>query len=109
MLSQSPANFFPRIKDVPAIRKSLQNMTVYNVHNMRTGDLLFYLRAWANFFPMTDESLRQDSLLFPCYILFDDGYVGKQPVAKKEYCVKCTGEKEVQENTNRCIGHGNFT
>ena len=34
---------------------------------------------------------------------FDNGYVGKQPVAWKEYCV------ELQESMDRSTGHHNIT
>ena len=39
---------------------------------------------------------------------FDIGYVGKQPVAWKEYCAKY-GLKELQESMDRCTGCRNIT
>ena len=38
---------------------------------------------------------------------FDDGYVGKQPVAWKEYCV-VYWLKELQESMERCTGARNI-
>ena len=35
---------------------------------------------------------------------FDNGYVGKQPVAWKDYCVE-NWLKELQESMDRCTGH----
>ena len=39
---------------------------------------------------------------------FDDGYVGKQPVAWKEYC-GAYWLKELQESMDRCTGRHNIT
>ena len=39
---------------------------------------------------------------------FDDGYVGKQPVASAEYCVEFS-LKELQESMDRCAGHRDMT
>ena len=39
---------------------------------------------------------------------FDNGYVGKQPVAWKEYCVEYW-LKELQESMDRCTGHSDKT
>ena len=39
---------------------------------------------------------------------FDNGYVGRQPVAWKENCAEhCL--KELQESMDRCTGHHNIT
>ena len=38
---------------------------------------------------------------------FQDGYVGKQPVAWKEYCVEYW-LKELQESMDRCTGSGDM-
>ena len=35
---------------------------------------------------------------------FKDGYVGKKPVASKEYCTEYW-EKELKESIGRCTGH----
>ena len=39
---------------------------------------------------------------------FNNGYVGKQPVAWKEYCAEYW-LKELQEIMDRCTGHGDIT
>ena len=39
---------------------------------------------------------------------FDNGYVGKQPLAWKEYCVQYW-LKELQEIIDRCTGHHDVT
>ena len=39
---------------------------------------------------------------------FDNGYVGKQPVAWKEYCAEYW-LKEHQESTDRCTGRHDIT
>ena len=41
-------------------------------------------------------------------LCFDNGYVGKQPVAWKEYFVEYW-LKELQESMDRCTGHRNIT
>ena len=39
---------------------------------------------------------------------FDNGYVGKQPVAWKEYCVEYR-LKQLKESMDRCTGHCDVT
>ena len=39
---------------------------------------------------------------------FDNGYVGKEPVARREYCAEYR-LKEIQESKDRCIGRCNIT
>ena len=46
--------------------------------------------------------------LSPLSVILTSGYVGKQPVAGKEYCVEYWS-KEVQESMDRCTGCRNIT
>ena len=61
------------------------------------------------FFPRIDDSHcdRIHSFLIAVRC-FDDGYVGKQPVAWKEYCAEYF-LKEIQESMDRCTGRRNIT
>ena len=54
--------------------------------------------------PGSTNILRIDSSL-PAVRCFDNGYVGKQPVAWKEYC----GSIELQESMDRCTGSRDVT
>ena len=47
-------------------------------------------------------------LMFLAVRCFDNGYVGKQPVAWKEYCVECW-LKELRESMDRCTDHYDIT
>ena len=57
--------------------------SVSSIEDLRRGGRLFEPPAWPIFFLRINDSL--DFSLTVC--CFDDGYVGKQPVAWKEYCV----------------------
>ena len=46
--------------------------------------------------------------LSPLSVFFNDDYVGKQPVASKEYCAEYW-LKELQESMDRCTGHRDMT
>ena len=61
------------------------------------------------FFPRTDDSHcdSNDSSL-TAVLCFNNGYVGKQSMASKEYCREFW-LKELEESTNRCTGHRNIT
>ena len=65
--------------------------------------------ALPTFFPRIDDSHcdRIHSSLTAVYC-FDNGYVGKQPMAWKEYCVEYW-LKELQENMDRCTGSHHIT
>ena len=65
--------------------------------------------AWPIFIPRIDDSHcdRIHSCLTAVHC-FDIGYVGKQPVAWKEYCVEYW-LKEPQESMDRCTGHHDIT
>ena len=74
---------------------------------LRKGEML--MTSMPVFFPRIDDSHcdSNDSSLTGVRC-FDNGYVGKQPMASKEYF----GEfwlKELQESMNRCTGHRNIT
>ena len=56
------------------------------------------------FFPSIDDS-HSTLTAFHC---FDNGYVGKQLVAWKEYCVE-NWWKELQESVDRCTGRSDIT
>ena len=51
---------------------------------------------------------RGDFPLSTAVCCFDNGYVGKQPVAWKEYCVEYW-LTELQESMDRCTGHHDIT
>ena len=46
--------------------------------------------------------------LSPLSMFFDNGYVGKQPVAWEEYCAEYW-LKELGESRDRCTGRHNLT
>ena len=53
--------------------------------------------------------LQQNSFLSLTAVrCFDNGYVGKQPVAWEELCAECC-LKELQESMDRCTGHHDIT
>ena len=65
--------------------------------------------AWPIFFPRIDDSHCDriySSLTTVC--CFDNGYVGKQPVVWKEYCVEYW-LKKLLETMDRCTGHRDIT
>ena len=67
------------------------------------------LSAWPIFFPRIDDSHcnRIHSSLTTVHC-FNNGYVGKQPVALKEYCAEYW-LKELQESMDRCTGCRDIT
>ena len=61
------------------------------------------------FFPKIDDSHYERIHSSPIDVhCFDDGYVGKQPVAWKEYCAEYW-LKELQESMDRCAGRRDIT
>ena len=58
------------------------------------------------FFPRTDDS--HCNRILTAVSCFDNGYVGKHPVAWKEYCAEYW-LKELQESMNRCTGRRDIT
>ena len=78
---------------------------------LRTWEQEVAVRSLARpiFFPWIDNSHcdRIHYSLTPV-CCFNDGYVGKQPVAWKEYCVECW-LKELQESLDRCNGCSNIS
>ena len=52
--------------------------------------------------------IAQDTFLSHAVRCFNNGYVGKQPVAWKEYCVEYW-LKKLQESMDRCTGHRSIT
>ena len=79
--------------------------SVGSVADLRIGGRWF-VRSLARpiFFPRIDDShcdrIHSSSTAVRC---FDNGHVGKQPVAWKEYCAECW-LKEFQESMDRCTG-----
>ena len=71
----------------------------------RTGGRWFEPLTWPIFFPRIDDihCNRIQSTLTTVHCFYD-GYVGKQPVAWKEYCAECW-LKEPQESMDRCTGN----
>ena len=65
--------------------------------------------AWPLFFSRIDDShcdrIHSSLTAVRC---FDNGYVGKQPIAWKEYCAEYW-LKELQESMDRCTGHHDIT
>ena len=64
--------------------------SIGSLQDLSTGGCWFDPKAWPIFFPWTDDSHcnRIHSSLITVHC-FNNGYVGKQPVAwKKEYCTK---------------------
>ena len=69
-----------------------------------TGGLLFRSPAWPIFFPKIDDShwdRIHSSLTAVC--CFNNGNVGKQPVAWKDHSLEYR-LKELQESMDRCSG-----
>ena len=61
--------------------------------------------AHPTFFPRTDDSHCNRIHSFLTTVrYFNNGYVGKQPVALKEYCAEYW-LKKLQESMDRCTGH----
>ena len=79
---------------------SLRPSSAGRVADLRTG--CHWFDPW-----LGQYSARTHSSL-TAVLCFDNGYVGKQPVAWKEYCVEYWYE-EFQESMNRCTGCCNIT
>ena len=69
---------------------------------------LVWSPAWPIFFPRTDDSQCNRIHFSLTTVHCDNGYVGKQPVGRKEYCAECW-LKELQENMDRSTGHHDVT
>ena len=65
--------------------------------------------AWPIFFLRIDDS-HCDKIhsSLTAVSVFDNGYVGKQPVAWKEYCAEYW-LTDLQESMDRCTGHRDIT
>ena len=74
---------------------------VGRVQDLRTGGSWFDLRARPIFFPRIYSS-------FTAVHYFDDGYMGKHPVAWKEYCADYW-LKQLQESMGSCTGRPGIT
>ena len=83
--------------------------SVGRVADLRTGGRLFDPSARPLFIPRIDDSHcdRIHSSL-TAVRFFDNGHVGKQPVAWKEYCVEYWS-KELQESMDKCTGRRHIT
>ena len=70
---------------------------------------LVWSQAWPVFLQRIDDS-HYDRIHYSLSIVycFDNGYVGKQPVAWKEYCTE-NWIKELKEIMDRCTGCCNVT
>ena len=78
--------------------------SVSSVEHLRTGVRRLEPPALPIFFPRIDDSHCDGiHLSLTAVHWFDDGYVGKQPVACKEYCAEYW-LRELQESTDRCTG-----
>ena len=83
--------------------------SVDSIQDLRTGGRWFNPPSLPIFFPRIDDSYCDwiHSSLTDVHC-FDDGYVGKQPVAWEEYCAEnCL--KELQETMERSICRKNIT
>ena len=83
--------FFPMCHQVykSALCKAEPHSSVGSVLDLRTGSRWFDPPAQPIFFPRTDDS-HCDRIHFSLITVhcFDNGYLGKQPVAWKEYCAE---------------------
>ena len=65
--------------------------------------------SWSSCFLRIDvKHCDRINFLLKAVLCFDNGYVGKQPLAWKEYCVEYW-LKELQESVDRCTGCRNIT
>ena len=80
-----------------------------SLQEFRTGGRWFVPRPRPIFFPRIDDShcdkIRTSFTAVPC---FNNGYVGKQPVALKEHCAGYW-LKEFQEGMDMCTGGRDIT
>ena len=84
-------------------------VSVDGVPDSRTGDRWFERQARPNFFLRIDGS-HCDGIhsSFTAVHFFNDGHVGKQPAAWKEYCAEYW-LKELQKSMDRCTGRRDIT
>ena len=80
-----------------------------SAQDLRTGGRRLNPLTWPIFFPRIDDS-HCDRIHFSLItvLCFDDDYVGKQPVAWKEYCAEYW-LIELQESMDRCTGRHDMT
>ena len=103
MLFDKSNSYYFEKKVVPILRAE-PHCLVGSVRDLRTGCRWFDPLARPTYFPKIDDSHcdRIHSSLTAVHC-FDDGYVGKQPVACEEYFAK-HWLKELKESMDRCIG-----
>ena len=77
------------------------------VEDLWKGSHLFKPPARPIFFPRIGDSHCDMIHSSRCHC-FDDGYVGKQPIAWKEYCAEYW-LKELQESIDMCTGRRDIT
>ena len=84
--------------------------SVSSIQDLRTGGRWFYPRVRPVFLPRIDEThwYKIHSSVIAVRCCFSNSYVGKQPVASKEYCAECL-LKELQKSMDRCIDHRDRT
>ena len=101
-------NLVELILYLPILRAE-PHSSVSSVANLRTRGRWFSPQLSPIFFHRIDDSHcdRTHSFLTADHC-FDNVYVGKQPVAWKEYCVEYW-LKELQESMDRCTGHCDIT
>ena len=89
--------------------KPIPNRLVGRVDDLRTGGTWFEFLVQPIFFLRIDDSHCNRIYFSLTHVYcFTDGYVGKQPVAWKEYCTEYW-LKELQEGMNMCSGHCSIT
>ena len=82
--------------------------SVGNVADLKTGGHWFDPKLCQYFFRELMIIIARGLIPLTAVHCFDDGYVGKQPVAWKEYYAEYWF-KELQERIDRCTGHYDIT
>ena len=90
-------------------RTSLPHKHCEIIADLRTEKGHGLIPGSAKFFPRIDDShcdrIHSSLTAVRC---FDNGYVGQQPVARKEYCAEYW-LKELQESMDKCTGRRDIT
>ena len=91
--------------EVPRSFDCLSKYTCTGSCGLKNRRSLVQFPARPMFFPRNDDShcnrIHSSLTTFRC---FDNGYVGNQPVAWKEYCAEYW-LKQLQESMDKCTGH----
>ena len=90
------------------LKRRRPNSSVGSAQDLKTGSHWFDLGLGQNFFKRNDDS-HCDRIYCSLTAVhcFPKGYIGKQPVAWKEYCAEYW-LKILQESMDRCTGRCNI-